>query len=94
MSFIEGFHCTRYAWLFISVSLSVSVPVPSEILHISVSEDDPSPFKGSRVERVFESDGTDGRVNGISTGLYHNGTLLVTTMFTGMMVCDLPHLMV
>ena len=58
------------------------------MLHITVNEESQEPFSNSKIERVFESDGSDKRVNGVSTGLYHNGTLLLSTMFTGMMVCQ------
>ena len=70
-----------------------SVPVPSEVLHITVNDELPQPFSMSQIERVFESDGNNKHVNGISTGLYYNHTLLLGTMFTGMMVCEVNYLL-
>ena len=72
----------------VPIYLSHSVPVPSQVLHITVDEEMSEPFSRSRIERVFESDGTDKHINGVSTGLHYNGTLLLSTMFTGMMICD------
>ena len=69
-----------------------SHPVPSQVLHITVNDELLQPFLNSKAERMFESDGNNQLVNGISTGLYSNQTLLLGTMFTGMMVvCTVTH---
>ena len=65
--------------------------MPSEVLHVTVNDEISEPFLNSKSERIFESDGKDQHVNGVSTGLYSNKTLLLGTMFTGMMVCDVEH---
>ncbi len=49
---------------------------------ITVNAELLQPFLNSKAERMFESDGNNQLVNGISTGLYINQTILLGTMFT------------
>ena len=63
----------------------------STTLHVTIDEDRDLPFSSYEIEEVFSTTGHD--VRGISISVYHNKKLLLGSIFTDMMYCEVPFLM-
>ena len=60
-------------------------------LHVTIDEDRDLPFSSYEIEEVFSTTGHD--VRGISISVYHRKKLLLGSIFTDMMYCEVPFLM-
>ncbi len=67
------------------------MPVSANILQVTVDENADKPFESSQIESVYMSDGTNG-VGAISIAAYSNNTLLLGSVCTNMIVCDVNYL--
>ncbi len=63
----------------------------SAIFHITTDELADNPFEKSKVELVYSSDGSI-EVGAISSAAYANGTLLLGSVLTNMLICDVHYL--
>jgi hypothetical protein len=65
-----------------------SVPVEGRLLHIALSEEEDAPFspRYSKIEEVFETDGTE--FGAVTIGVYSNNKLLLGTVGLNFMFCD------
>ena len=75
----------------ISYALDHSNPLASITLHVTIDEDRDLPFSSYEIEEVFSTTGHD--VRGISISVYHKKKLLLGSIFTDMMYCEVPFLM-
>ena len=76
---------------FSSYALDHSNPMASITLHVTIDEDRDLPFSSYEIEEVFSTTGHDMR--GISISVYHRKKLLLGSIFTDMMYCEVPFLM-
>ena len=68
-----------------------SSPMASRVIHISVDETKELPFSNRQMEEVFASTGHDMRA--ISISVYHKKKLLLGSICTDLMYCEVPLLM-
>ena len=66
-----------------------SIPVPGRILHVAIDQNAEMPFDEYKVEEVFSTTGE--KIGGTSGVVYHKNKLLVGTIRTGMMICNVPY---
>ena len=65
--------------------------MPGKVVHIAIDQYADLPFTSCEIEEVLSYSGES--VNGISTGLYYRGKLLLGTIRKDMWMCDVPYLM-
>jgi len=68
-----------------------SSPVASRTIHAAIDETNELPFTNYQLEEVFASTGND--VRAISISVYHKKKLLLGSICTDMMYCEVPLLM-
>ena len=64
--------------------------VSTRVLQITVDESSDKPFEGSKVEAVYQSDGDNG-LGAVSVATYSNSTLLLGSVSTDMLVCNVEY---
>ena len=65
--------------------------MPGRIIHVAIDQNSDLPFTDCKIEEVLSTTGE--KINGVTTGLYHRGKLLLGTIRKDMWMCDVPHLM-